>query len=284
MIRSLLNTTVRRVIALAVVLVQILHLFLSGDMSFHVYSIVSAVPYCLSIPLILFILAEYEAKTSMHTAWLLMLISAIFGGLRHLIEAFQINGFHIGSMSAIDISVIAVVLSLTTLIISLVMMLHVFRMVGVRVPLRLSDKLLLAFTAILFAACFMWTDSFPHHDSPIWLIRHLEYLNPILIAAGVFIGLKLYRFSLLNGTSAWTLSLYCLVVELLVRFLAFMVLVFGGWTGLYYRYFELPQRVLFYYVPWLFLLAVVGRWDVIADAKRYASAELKEDQYAASHN
>jgi hypothetical protein len=281
MIGTLLNTTARRVIAVAVVLVQILHWFLSGDVSFHVYSIVSAVAYCLSIPLLLSILTEYEVNTSMHAAWFLMLVSALFGGLRHLIDTFQLNGFHVGSMSAIDISVIAVVLSLTTLIISLVMMLHVFRGIGVRAPLRLSDKLLLVFTIALFAACFMWTDAFPHHDSPFWLIRHLEYLNPILIAAGAFIGLKLYRFSQLNGTNAWSLSLYCLVVELLVRFLAFMVLVFGGWTGLYYRYFELPQRVLFYYVPWFFLLAVVARWDVIAKAKRYASVEPREHQYVA---
>ena len=281
MIGSLLNTTFRKVIVVAVVLVQILHLFLSGDMSFHVYSMVSAVPYCLSIPLLLFILAEYEVNTSMYIAWFLMLISALFGGLRHLIETFQINGFHVGSMSAIDISVIAVVLSLTTLTISLVMMLHVFRKIGVRAPLRLSDKLLLVLTSALFVACFMWTGAFPHHDSPFWLIRHLEYLNPILIAAGAFIGLKLYRFSQLNGANAWSLSLYCLVVELLVRFLAFMVLVFGGWTGLYYRYFELPQRVLFYYVPWFFLLAVVARWDVIANAKRYASVEPREHQYVA---
>jgi hypothetical protein len=281
MIRTLLHTPLRRAIAVAVVLVQVLHLFLSGDMSFHVYSIVSAVPYCLSIPLLVYILAEYEAKTSMYVAWFLMLVSACFGGLRHLIETFQINGFHVGSMSAIDVSVIAVVLSLTTLIISLVMMLQVFRGIGVRVPLRLKDKLLLAFTAALFVAGFMWTGAFPHHDSPFWLIRHLEYLNPILIAAGAFIGLKLYRFSRLNGTSAWSLSLYCLVVELLVRFLAFMVIVFGTWTGLYYRYFELPQRVLFYYVPWFFLLAVVSRWDVIANARRYATVEHEEYQYVA---
>jgi hypothetical protein len=276
-IRTFLHTPLRRAIAVTVLLLPVLNYFLSLQLSFHVYSIVSVVPYGLSIPLLWGILAEYKVDTTMYSAWFVMLISALLGGLRHLIDIFQLFKIHVGILSTNDISMVVIVFSLITLVVSLMMMLGVFRTIGIRVPLQWRDELLLSLTAALGAVCFFWADTFPHHASASWLIRYLEYANPILLTVGSIAAIKLYRFRQFNGTSAWSISLFGLVLELVGRLLAFVMYTLSARYD--YWIFNEPEKMLYYYAPWLFLIAVVARRDVTECAVRYAVRESEDARY-----
>jgi hypothetical protein len=273
MIASLLNRRVQwATLALLVALTVAGSLSLSVPAGFRFFSALLAMFYVACVPLLRRVVMEYDSRSRMRYAWLLMLGTAWISVARHLLDFG--SSFFLGETARQlrAVSLLATDLSLILQLLAFILLLTCFRQLGLSRPFRWMDSLLVGLVTLLVVFCFSEARFFPHSASPEAFYRYIEFLNPVLFAATAVIGLLLYRLSMDIGSSDFSLSILFLMLQLLARFIGFSLQVLERQVaspGL-----ERLSNIFYWSYPLLFLCAIVFRWQMIEGA---ADTTIVED-------
>lgn len=215
---------------------------------------------------------EYERGSWMRAAWLLLSASSALSVFRFGVEAVAMAG-PASWLSLREWRQLPITLSLALLAAGLVAMLRSFATLGLGFAASRTDYVLLL-AVIAMAPTVVWFRAeLADAQSSSLLIRYLQYLNPVIMAAPAAVSIPLYRISRQMGGGRLATSLHILMLAIVLRILLHVRIVPA--------LAALPAVVtlhsaLWPNTNWLFALAVVYRWRLATNAMQDSGRPLEE--------
>jgi hypothetical protein len=247
---------------------------LRAPYAFRIFSAALLIPDLIAIPLLYRVVLEYDKGSRMRLVWVLMMWAAGFSLMRHLIDFISSYGEPGPSTVLGNLSLIPMVLSISAQLLSMTLLWFGFRGLGIRRPFTWPNRMVFVIIAVFVVFCLNESSSFPHFTAPLLFFRYIEFLNPVIFAAGTIVGVLLYRLSEDIGASDLSLSILFLVLELVARIAGFATQTLDDrFQTLFLEHFE---YAFYWAAPWLFLWAVLFRWQVIGSAMRLT--QLRDEQ------
>jgi len=213
---------------------------------------------------------DYPGGSAMRKSWLLIGSSACAVGVSQAINF----GSYIARLEGrggewVGFRQHANLVSIVLLFVALFFMWQSFARLGFGLSLRAGDQLtMLAIgaAAVMFLAFYQ---DMPDSRSKAFLVRSLQFANPLLLAALAVLGVLLRRISLEIGEGQLARSLRYLLLMLMARLLVIAL----GIVPVAHNntLFSMARSAMMWSVPALFLLAVVERWKLIHAATEIAN-------------
>ncbi len=208
------------------------------------------------------IAGEYEQRSWMRIAWLLLAAYSAVSCFRFGMEAAAMAGPP-GWYCVREWRQLPLTISLALLAAGLLAMLRSFATLGLGFSASRADYFLLL-AVIAMAPTVLWfRDELADAQSSYLLIRYLQYLNPVIMAAPAAVSIPLYRVSRQMGGGMLATSLHIMMLSIVLRIVLHVRIIpaLGALPAVVTLHSMLSPNT-----NWLFALAVVYRWRLTQDA------------------
>ena len=214
---------------------------------------------------------EYEKGSWMRVAWLLLAAYSAVSCFRFGMEAVAMAGPP-AWYPAREWRQLPLTISLALLAAGLLAMLRSFATLGLGFSASRADYFLLLAVVAMAPTVLWFRYELADAQSSYLLIRYLQYLNPVIMAAPAAVSIPLYRVSRQMGGGTLATSLHIMMLAIVLRIVLHVRIVPA--------LAALPAVVTLHSMlspntNWLFALAVVYRWRLTADALQ-ATQPLEE--------
>ncbi|HLX46384.1 MAG TPA: hypothetical protein VKR43_23215 [Bryobacteraceae bacterium] len=209
------------------------------------------------------IAGDHPQRSTMRVAWLLLAWSSGISIARH---AFEL-AIHFGNwpLSISSFRQIPTVLALVMLTGGLFAIWFGFAAIGLGSRFRTSDAIWIAAVVAFVPYLFSLRENMVDAKSPYVLIRQLQSLSPVLLAAPALIALLLHRIEQDMRGGQLANSLRLVVAYLVLRLVAMLIMISPGLMNL-----ALPRMIAGaagWGAIWLFTLAAAYRWRLTLSAR-----------------
>ncbi len=208
---------------------------------------------------------DLQGPSMMRTAWLLIGASSAASIIRHGFEwATFLLGWHNHNnpleATVVSLRQIPTVASMLFLTAGLVFMWSAFAAIGLGLRFRLQDAALPLVIVGLVAAVLANRQELWDVRSAYPIIRYMQWSSPVAVALPALIGLALQRIGEEMDGGQFAVSLRLLVWSLLFRLASLLTSFTPALKGV--EIIAITGTMAFWAAPWLFALAVVGRWRI----------------------
>ena len=215
---------------------------------------------------------DHPKGSTMRVAWLLLAWSSAISIVRHAFE--WMIYFADWPLSISSFRQIPTVLALVMLTAGLFAIWFGFAAIGLGSRFRTSDLIWIAAIVAFVPYLYSLRENMADARSPYALIRYLQSLSPVLLAAPALIALLLHRIEQDMRGGQLANSLRLVVAFLVLRLIALLIMLSPGLANLPIQF--MIAKAAGWGAIWLFTLAAAYRWRMTLSARELTQRYLAD--------